>query len=89
MLCYFLLYSKVTQLYIHVRIFIFFSIMTCHKILIIIPCAITVGHFYLSILYIILTSELFELPALILSICSTLSSADEVNINTTCNSGPS
>ena len=40
MLCQSLLYSKVTQLYTYILLFIFFSIMVYHRILIIVPCAI-------------------------------------------------
>ena len=42
MLCWFLLYSKVTQLYIYIYIYFFtwFSIMVYHRILNIVPCAI-------------------------------------------------
>ena len=40
MLCYFLLYSKVIQLYIYAFFFIFFSIMVYHRILNIVPCAL-------------------------------------------------
>ena len=40
MLCKFLLSSKVTQLYICIFFFIFFSITAYHRILNIVPCAI-------------------------------------------------
>ena len=42
MLCYFLLYSKVRQLYIYIYqlFFRFFSIIGYYKILNIVPCAI-------------------------------------------------
>ena len=40
MLCEFLLYSKVIQLYIYIFFFIFFSIMVFHRILNIVPWAI-------------------------------------------------
>ena len=50
MLCYFLLYSKVTQLYVYIFVcvcvymyisfFVFFSITVCHRILNLVPCAV-------------------------------------------------
>ena len=40
MLCYFLVYSKVIQLWTYIFFFIFFSIMVYYRILNIVPCAI-------------------------------------------------
>ena len=40
MLGYFLLYSRVIQLYIYIFFFLFFSIMTYHRVLDIAPCAL-------------------------------------------------
>ena len=39
-MCSFLLYSKVTQLYIYIFFFIFFSMMVHHRILNMVPCAL-------------------------------------------------
>ena len=40
MLCLFLLYNKIIQLYIHTFFFVSFSIMVYHRILTIAPCAL-------------------------------------------------
>ena len=37
---FFFLYSKVTQLYVYIHIYVFFTIVVCRRILNIVPCAI-------------------------------------------------
>ena len=46
MLCYFQVYSKVIQLYIHIYFFRFFSLIGYYKILSIVPCAISLLFIY-------------------------------------------